>query len=203
MILSVYVVKTSNRDSTREVQNSIGFLYLVIYFRITMSGNISIRMGGPNDIPVIEKLAWEIWPETYARILSPEQLKYMMNLFYSQSALRAQIVEKKHSFLLVEEDEKPVGFASYSFADEPGVFKLHKIYVLPGQQGKGLGKMIIDRVIQNIRLDSAVALQLNVNRHNKARNFYEKFGFKVIKEEDIDIGNNYFMNDYVMEMKLS
>jgi len=41
-----------------------------------------------------------------------------------------------------------------------------------------------------------------VNRQNNAKNFYEKLGFVVIKEEDIDIGNGYFMNDYVMEMML-
>ncbi len=46
------------------------------------------------------------------------------------------------------------------------------------------------------------ALQLNVNRSNKARFFYEKLGFNVVREEDIDIGNNYFMNDFVMEKKV-
>jgi hypothetical protein len=39
-----------------------------------------------------------------------------------------------------------------------------------------------------------------VNRYNKARQFYEKMGFVVIGEEDIDIGNNYLMNDYIMEV---
>jgi ribosomal protein S18 acetylase RimI-like enzyme len=43
---------------------------------------------------------------------------------------------------------------------------------------------------------------VNVNRHNKALHFYEKYGFKIIREEDIDIGEGYFMNDYVMELKL-
>ena len=168
-----------------------------------MNEDITIHEAGPDDIPVIGQLAWAIWPQTYAGILSPEQLHYVMDLFYSAGSLQSQMLEKKHSFLIVEENKKPIGFASYSSTDQPGVYKLHKIYVLPGQQGKGLGKMIIDRVVQDIRTDSAVALQLNVNRYNKAKNFYEKLGFTVIREEDIDIGNKYFMNDYVMEMKLS
>ena len=33
--------------------------------------------------------------------------------------------------------------------------------------------------------------------------FYEKLGFSVVGEEDIDIGQGYFMNDFVMEKKLS
>jgi len=44
------------------------------------------------------------------------------------------------------------------------------------------------------------AVVLNVNRFNPAVSFYEKYGFKIIKEEVIDIGNGYVMDDYVMEM---
>jgi len=41
-------------------------------------------------------------------------------------------------------------------------------------------------------------LQLNANRYNNAQHFYAN-GYGVIQSDDIDIGNNYFMNDYVME----
>ena len=43
-------------------------------------------------------------------------------------------------------------------------------------------------------------LELNVNRYNKARFFYLKQGFIMIGEEDIEIGEGYFMNDYIMEL---
>ena len=81
-------------------------------------------------------------------------------------------------------------------------WKLHKIYILATQQGKGTGKFVIDHIIKEIKLQGAIALQLQVNRNNKARSFYEKLGFVVIDEADFDIGNGYFMNDYVMEKKL-
>ena len=43
---------------------------------------------------------------------------------------------------------------------------------------------------------------LNVNRHNESSiAFYEKIGFRKVYTEDNDIGNGYFMNDYVMEAK--
>ena len=45
-------------------------------------------------------------------------------------------------------------------------------------------------------------LELNVNRHNDAFHFYTKLGFSISKEEDNDIGEGYFMNDYVMEKVL-
>ena len=48
----------------------------------------------------------------------------------------------------------------------------------------------------------ATSLQLQVNRDNAAKSFYEKLGFVILKEADFDIGNGYFMRDYVMEKKL-
>ncbi len=114
----------------------------------------------------------------------------MLNLFYSTSSLKKQMVDEKHSFILIKDNESPVGFASYSATKQPDVFKLHKIYVLANQQGKGLGKTIVDFIVNDIKPKNARALQLNVNRNNKAKSFYERLGFSVIKEEDINIGNN-------------
>ncbi len=168
-----------------------------------MSSIVSVRIAGPEDIPTIGFLAQQIWPSTYKDILSAGQIDYMLNLFYHPDSLNAQMFEKNHVFVMEEdEDEQPLGFASYSLIKEPDIFKLHKLYVLPGLQGKGLGKLMLDFIAEQITSQGASALQVNVNRHNKATHFYEKLGFAVIGEEDIDIGNNYWMNDYIMEKKL-
>jgi GNAT superfamily N-acetyltransferase len=167
-----------------------------------MEGAISIRFADPEDINTIGFLAQQVWPDTYGKILGPEQLEYMMNLFYSPASLWKQMREDRHAFLIVEEEEEPIGFASWSPEAEAGVFKIHKLYLLPGQQGKGLGKRILQFVFDDIRPQGARALRLNVNRHNKARQFYERIGFTVIKEVDVPIGDGWFMNDYVMELPL-
>jgi diamine N-acetyltransferase len=168
-----------------------------------MGSSLIIRFADAGDLNTVGFLAQQTWPQTYKDILPDEQLRYMMDLFYSPSALKKQMFEQGHIFLIIEDADEPVGFASYSQIDDNGIYKLHKIYVLPNQQGKGLGKAIIDFIIDDIRPKDATALQLNVNRHNKAKDFYERLSFTVIREEDIDIGNNYFMNDYVMEKKIS
>ena len=163
--------------------------------------SLSLKEAGPGEIPEIIALANQIWPITYRDILSPEQVDYMMNLFYIPQAIKIQM-DEGHQFLLVENSGSPLGFASYSPLQEPGQFKLHKIYVLPELQGMGVGKFLLNSIIDRIRRQAGTALLLNVNRYNKARQFYEKQGFQVIHEEDIAIGNNFFMNDFVMEKKL-
>jgi ribosomal protein S18 acetylase RimI-like enzyme len=162
---------------------------------------IKIRYANVDDLTTIEQLAREIWPVTYAEIVAPDHLNYMLNLFYNNAALRDQMLDQQQTFLMVELDGRSVGFASFSTV-EPGISKLHKIYVHPDTQGKGIGKQLIDFITDHLHTQSIHTLRLNVNRYNKARFFYEKLGFSIMKEEDIDVGNGVFMIDYVMEKKI-
>ena len=162
--------------------------------------DLEIRNAEIDDVNTIGYLAQQIWPVAYKDILTPSQMDYMLQLFYSPQGLKNQM-KQDHCFLIAELDEEPVGYASYSKIEE-GVYKLHKLYVLPGLQGKGVGRALLDYVSDEVQSLGANTLRLNMNRHNVAKSFYEKLGFKIIGEEDVDIGNNYFMNDYVMEKKL-
>jgi ribosomal protein S18 acetylase RimI-like enzyme len=126
----------------------------------------------------------------------------MMQLFYSSESLFIQMKEKQHQFIVALINNEPIAFASYGEMGEAGVYKLHKIYVQPALQGKSVGKRIIDYILKHIETYKGTALELNVNRNNAAKQFYEKLGFSVVREEDIDIGNGYYMNDYVMRKTL-
>jgi diamine N-acetyltransferase len=164
---------------------------------------IDIKPAGIDDLAIIRQLACEIWPSAYKDILTEQQLHYMLEKIYSISSLQRQLNVLKHQFRIVWQDETPVAFLSFSaHEDDPTIYHLNKIYVLPNEQGKDIGKQILNHVFYQIKNRGAVSLQLNVNRNNKAFYFYQKQGFKIIREEDIDIGEGYFMNDFVMEKKL-
>ncbi|MBS1920444.1 MAG: GNAT family N-acetyltransferase [Bacteroidetes bacterium] len=160
----------------------------------------SIRNATTDDIALIRELSFKIWPQTYAAIISKEQIDYMMKLMYSKTSLQKQMMQGSQ-FIIAYDNEEPVGFAAYQ-ETAPAVFKLLKIYVLLSQQGKGTGKFIIAHIVEKIKSKNAEALQLQVNRNNNARFFYEKLGFQILKEINLDIGNGFFMNDYVMQLSL-
>ncbi len=162
---------------------------------------ITFRKATDEDILLIKELVVQVWPQTYANILSAEQIEYMMDMMYSEAALHQQM-QDNHQFLIVYNSGIPIGFASYSEV-EPTVYKLHKIYLLPLQQGRGSGRIVIEEILKDITPKGATSLILNVNRNNLAKSFYEKLGFEVIKIEDVPIGNGFFMNDYIMEKKIS
>ena len=159
-----------------------------------------VKKADVEDIPLIRELTFAIWPQTYSSLISKEQVDYMLQMMYSPASLQKQMKDGS-TFIIVYEDALPVGFAAYKPIDTL-TWKLDKIYILSSQQGKGTGKFIINFIVDEIKNKEAKALQLQVNRYNKAKDFYEKLGFKIIQTANFDIGNGYFMNDYVMELAL-
>lgn len=153
-----------------------------------------------DQLSIVSDLAYAIWPATYGEILSKAQLDYMLANFYAITNLENQM-DAGQVFELVFEDNNIIGFVSYEFnCKKTKLLKIHKIYLLPEKQGKGFGKFMIDKIVRIAKSNDQKGIFLNVNKYNKARFFYEKLGFVVSKDEVIDIGNGYVMDDYVMEL---
>lgn len=164
------------------------------------SSAFSIRPASFTDIPFIREIANKTWPSAYEALLGKEQVDYMLDKLYSTKVLEDQM-KKHHHFFIALQEYKPVGFCSFSTV-EKDIYKLQKLYVLPTEQKTGLGKALLETVETVSKSMGAKKLQLNVNRKNIAKFFYERNGFSVLKEEDIDIGSGYFMNDYLMQKDL-
>jgi len=162
---------------------------------------MTIRKAAESDIPAISELAEKIWWPSYRNIISDEQISFMLNGMYSAKSL----LEQMHSgveFLIVERDNLPLAFAGFSETDtENQVFKLHKLYVLPTEQGQGTGRKLIEQVSSLAKAKGGKILELNVNRGNPAHHFYSKIGFDIYQTIDINY-HHFVLNDYVMRKKL-
>ena len=162
---------------------------------------ITLRKAKEEDLEIIRDIAAATWPSTYLDIIGQAQIDYMLDKMYSRGELLKQLMEG-HIFLIAEEGENQFGFAGYSIINhEERIYKLHKLYVLPSAHGKGAGKILINEVFNQVKDAGGSALQLNVNKHNKAKDFYLKGGFTIKESVKLDIGEGYFMDDYVMEYK--
>ena len=159
---------------------------------------MTISVASESQLGIIQNLAKVIWPDAYGAILSEAQLDYMMEMMYSNDSLRSQLLSN-NVFLLAEIENKIVGFASYELNyQNSSSTKIHKLYVLPEIQGKGVGKGFM-QYIQNIALKQAnSALILNVNKYNKAKDFYLQNGFEIAESVVVQIGNGYVMDDFIM-----
>jgi GNAT superfamily N-acetyltransferase len=162
----------------------------------------SIKHATTDDVHTIIDIAEKTWWVAYPPILEEEQISFMLNEIYTADKISNQIKNNIQTYLLLLEDDQPVAFASFSPREEDAdIYKLHKLYCLPVTQGKGYGKVLIEAVIGEVLKAGKSTLDLNVNRYNKAKSFYEKMGFHEAYQEDIPIGP-YFMNDYVMRKEL-
>lgn len=163
----------------------------------------TIRKATTADIPVINKLAWEIFPETYKNILTKEQTEYMMEWMYSPENLHKQMEEEGHIYYIAYEECEPAGYVSIQQEGEH-IFHLQKIYVLPYFQKYGLGKLLFRKAMSAIKElhPAPCRMELNVNRNNPALGFYEHMGMKKVREGDFPIGNGFYMNDYIMGIEL-
>ena len=176
-----------------------------------MNLKMTIRRASTDDIHLINRLARDIFPATYRHIISDEQIEYMMEWMYSEESLRRQMSEEGHVYLIGEstagegelQEKRPFGYVSIE-QQGADLFHLQKIYVLPNCQGSGAGRYLFQSAIGFIKTvhPTPCVMELNVNRYNPALGFYQHMGMKVARQGDFDIGNGYFMNDYIMSIQL-
>lgn len=158
---------------------------------------VVIRKAEIADIPAIQRIAFKTWPETFGEILSRPQLSYMLDMMYSNTSLCQQIRDEGHEFVISGSE----GFASFEFnyKDNP-ITKVHKIYILPTAQGRGVGKALFSHIAAMAKEYNNEKLTLNVNKFNvSAISFYQKQGFQEVGREDLPIGKGYWMEDIIME----
>lgn len=160
---------------------------------------MDIREATEADLDTLRFLAEEAWIPTYRPILSDEQLQFMFENWYSTFALSRQMAEGQQ-FRIAFLEDAPVGYASFSHKDT-GLAHLHKLYMIPGLQGKGLGRKLLGHIEKEANHLGASELRLNVNRYNPSKGFYEACGYTVRQEVDLPIGP-YWMNDFVMQKVL-
>lgn len=165
---------------------------------------ISIVRGTHEHISMIQDIAYKTWPITFSGILSAQQINYMLEIMYHESALLKQLDELGHHFLLAQKGTDYLGYSSYE-NHYKGLkqTKIHKIYILPETQGMGIGKKLIETVESIAKKEGSNELVLNVNKYNEAQRFYNRLGFKVVNTEDIDIGSGFLMEDKIMVKKLT
>ena len=145
------------------------------------------------------ELAKVIWKEYYEPMLPDGQTDYMIALFLSPEAIGEQLAEKKRWFF-VRYGGEDVGFIC--FYPIEGAMYLSKFYLRADMRGRGFGRRIIDVVSEEARKRGLGAIELNVNKYNATTAIYERLGFVRIRDEKNDIGQGYYMDDYVYRLKL-
>ena len=159
---------------------------------------IDIRPILPEDVPAIAALARVIWQDAYPGIVPQAQIDYMLAERYNPARLLADLADPQKWLFQAFVDETRAGFACGEIYQ--GEFKIDKLYVHPAFQRRGVGGALIRWMcdIARKRGDSVVILAVN-KQNEKAIRAYQKYGFSVREATKVDIGQGFFMDDYIME----
>ena len=184
-----------------------------------MDNDINIRTALYDDIPLIHAMAEVVFRQTYARILSPEQMdsghQYFLAFVSGSPAGYASVqpdgyisdrpdapASAKSGGLSSAQTDVPAALSDGLGGEVRALFHLQKLYVMPEFQGQGLGLRLFDRVVSSVAPSAPCSIELNVNRSNPAVTFYEHIGMRRLRQGDFPIGHGFYMNDYIMGLDI-
>lgn len=156
------------------------------------------------SVGFLKDMAHRIFPDTYKDIIAPPQIEYMLHWMYAENTLRREIVDERIAYRWITVCGEKVGFLSFGRVAEGSPCPLHKLYLLPAKQRRGIGRAALEQLVSLVATGGATSLELRVNRHNAAAiRFYQKNGFTTYDEDCREIGGGFLMDDYLMRRRLS
>ena len=148
-----------------------------------------IRKAKLEDAAGIAKVHVDSWRTTYKGIV-PDT--YLDNLSYeSREQMWISGIEQNNVYIAEDDNGQIVGFASGG-KERTGKYdryvgELYAIYLLEGQQGKGLGRKLVQMVVDDLKEKKLNSMLIWALKENPACRFYEMLGGKEIDTAEIEI----------------
>jgi len=162
--------------------------------------NIEIIVLDKQNIERLVGFAKPIWEEHYTPIIGEKQVAYMLDKFQSEQAVESQINEG-YQYFEVYLDEQLVGYFSIQPRNESSLF-ISKFYLAKQARGKKLGSTMLEYIHNLAKKGKRKTIDLTVNKYNPTYNVYLKLGFNNIGSVEMDIGNGYIMDDFLMQKNI-
>jgi len=123
----------------------------------------------------------------YEGIIPAEIQSQAIAVWYSTAALESSIRSPTIISLVAEVEGRVAGFLDLAVRSG-GVAELSRIYVLPNEQGKGIGWALLVEALACARTGGVGEVWVAVARDNgRARTFYERNGFMRVEIRTVDL----------------
>lgn len=160
---------------------------------------IQLKKTDKEGIQNMSRMAAAIVREHFDPIIGKAQNDYMLSMFQTPQAIQDQLLHG-YQYYFIKKDSHDIGFLAFY----PGntAMYLSKFYLYKEYRKHGCAHTMMDFVIQKTREAQLSSIELNCNKYNDAIPVYEALGFQIIRSEKNDIGNGFFMDDYVLALKV-
>lgn len=164
---------------------------------------LSIVPASGEDAAAISALGWEIWQRCYfPEVLSQDALAYLFQRALSPQVVRAEMAQGVvYEWVKLKEQ---IGFLAWHHLAAQRKMRLHKLYLLPAYQRRGIGARCLAYVKEIAAQLGVEEIYLYVFKKNqRAIRAYLRAGFSIVREEISDAGQGYCYDDYVMSLTLA
>ncbi|MCR5275470.1 MAG: HAD-IA family hydrolase [Clostridiales bacterium] len=160
-----------------------------------------LPVTSPTRKMAVVSLAQIIWNEWFPKIISQEQVNYMVEIFQSMPAIDKAIEEEGYQYFLEVLGDTPIGYMGVK--EQEDALLLSKLYLMKPFRGQRRSNVFFEKAEEIAREKGKDKVRLYVNRYNyNSIRVYLRRGFRIVKEEKTDIGGGFICDDYIMEKEI-
>lgn len=160
--------------------------------------SITVTVAQAHDVPTLQATAAASWWATYGEYLSAAFIEDFLARAYNKRSLLAQIAKPNSCFLVVKSGEDVIGFGQVGAAlprhDAAPVAAadLHRLYLLPAWQGRGIGSRLLAYLEAWLREQGYTSYGAYVHvRNQPAQRFYRRQGF--VRKPECDVPDEWYL----------
>jgi diamine N-acetyltransferase len=153
-------------------------------------GRIATRRWRREDLTAVQQLLLETWLDAYSPFIPREDVTGYLHAQYSIPKLEGLFADAGVTGLVAEVDGSLAGYAKLYDARAEKRFYLHQLYVLPGQQGFGIGHLLMQDAERRASELGADRIWLGVMvKNTRAVAWYRKMGYLVTQTSPFVMGS--------------
>ncbi len=149
---------------------------------------VSIKKADDKDVPNLRRLFNQFLDDKNSPVYQENVVKFGISEEYVRAAfekLLKAISSGEATLYLALEKKEIIGFAQ--IIEDSDKAELDRLLVFPESAGKGVGTELVNQAVQDQKKRGASKILVKAGKEEThARRFYEKNGFKLIKEETVD-----------------
>ena len=169
---------------------------------------IEIRKAVLSDLELLQIIGKQTFTETFAAVNSPENLSNYIALNFNVDQLTKELTNPESSFYFATLDTTIIGYLKINFGNaqtelmDQHAMEIHRIYVLQEYQGKKVGQLLIDYVLETVRQSQVKYIWLGVWEENyRALGFYAKNGFVAFDKHIFTLGDD-IQTDLLLKLQI-
>jgi ribosomal protein S18 acetylase RimI-like enzyme len=169
---------------------------------------VIIRKGFQCDLLRLQRIGRQTFSETFADANTEENMQKYLDEGFSIEKLTEELSNHDSQFYFAELNDKTIGYLKLNIGSSQTELKdnkaieIERIYVLKEFQGKKVGQLLYDKVIQIAMNANVEYVWLGVWEENpRAINFYKRNGFIEFDKHIFRLGDD-IQTDLLMKLEL-